>query len=184
MNSKVPLPNILLSAALAGLAITADQANAAITIFTEVADFSNNSEDPTDLLAQYTDFAVDSQVNGTLNSTNDSVDYFRVIVSPGGNVSLPFLFSGNAESDIVMFVTISRFGVVFAAATPNFASGESAAGTLNFIAPADGNVIFRLSHESTGSTLNYTIGAIPEPGTSVLGLAGLAAAALRRKRQP
>jgi len=183
MNPKAPLPNILLSAALAGLAITADQANAATTIFTEVIDFSNDSENPTNLQAQFTDFAVDSQVNGTLSSTGDSIDYFIVKVSDGAEVSLPFLFSGTANGLISMSVTVSRFGEVFAVAQPNFVTGESAVGTLNFTAPNDGIVIFTLSHESSRSALNYTIGAIPEPGTSVLGLAGLAAAALRRKRQ-
>ena len=56
-------------------------------------------------------------------------------------------------------------------------------GTLSFTVPANGKVIIGTNHEVGDTTINYTLGQVPEPSAGLMSLAAVAAAALRRRRE-
>lgn len=161
-------------------------ANAA-TLVTETTDFSNLTSTATDLTATWANFVTDGGVAGSISpGGTDGHDYFMVSAPANTPVVVPFsLTTLGSVTFPSIFVydgqTNSQLGSLYYGS--NLDVGEEFTGNLSFTAPSSGKVIFGFSHEGGSGLANYTIGAVPEAGTSVLGLAGLAAAALRRHRK-
>jgi hypothetical protein len=177
--------SVLLSAALAGLAEVATEADAA-TVFTESVDFSDDVSNPADLSATWSDFTTSGGIAGTLSpGISDYGDAFTISAPANTQVEIPYSArssSPHASFGFAMYDGSEFIGYDYLSSMP--IADETYFGVLSFNVPASGKVTFVTSYEGGGAeVLNYTIGAtIPEVGSSVLGLAGLAAAALRRRR--
>lgn len=184
---KSPLPvtagKSLLGAALAGLSFVPTDADAAVYI--ESTDFGANTGASTDLSSTFGNFLSDHGIVGALNiAGGDSGDYIKVSVLPNtaavvnytasSTVAYPY-FGLNVFNSAGSFINGNYLPLM-----PD--AGTTYQGTLSFMTPADGIIIFGTSHESGSGTINYSIGAVPEPTSALLGAAGLAAAALRRRR--
>jgi MYXO-CTERM domain-containing protein len=185
-SSSIP-HNLLMGAAFAGLSMASAQA---ATVLTETTDFSDISNAPTDLTATFPDFLLDSGILGSISTGtagSDFSDHVQVQMSPSASASIPYILSGSSTTSpsISMYLTaFSSSGLSLAnAGFTSFPSGGSTSGTLDFTVPVDGIVRFSVDNEVGNAAMNYSIGAVPETGTAVLGLAGLAAAALRRRRE-
>lgn len=172
--NKAP-QNVLLAAAFAGLSTSAHAA----TVLTETTDFSNVFTSPTDLTSTFSNFLADCGIIGSINDSGDFADRFTVSMMPNAIASIPVLFSV-AENYYVEVLNSSRNNLAGVSA---FSSDPAIPRNLNFTVPADGLVTFSVSQEEGNSTMSYTIGTVPEPGSSALTIAGLAAAALRRRRK-
>lgn len=178
--------SLLLGAALAGLAGIASEAEAA-TVFTETTDFSENTATPTDLSSTWSNFVTEGGIAGKIvPGSSDNTDYILLSGPANTLVSLPYsVTSTTANPYFGLNVFNGTNYVAGSYITSSPTPGQTYTGVLNFTVPANGKFTIGTSNEGAGgSTLNYTIGAVvPEAGTSVLGLAGLAAAALRRRRK-
>ncbi len=182
--------NLMLGAAFAGLSLS--QLDAA-TVYNESinGDLSNDFSSPTDLTSTFGNFLSDSGIIGSMTTGtrgSDGTDYFFVQMIGNVSASIPFQFTADNDSggNISMYLNASEQtsgNFLGGSGNTDFASGSGNSGTINFTTPADGLVQFQVSNETGNATMNYTIGTIPETSTAVLGLAGLAAAALRRRRQ-
>ncbi len=185
--------NLLLGAAFAGLALTDANAATMLTVYDESidGDLSDDFGMPTDLTLTFADFLSDSAVTGTMTTGTrgtDGRDYFFVSMTGNAMASIPFEFGGTQDMggqlDTFVNVVAHTSGTSLVnSGSAFFNSGTTRTGTFDFTVPADGLVRFQISNESSNATHNYRIGAVPETGTAALGLAGLAAAALRRRRQ-
>lgn len=184
------ITKILLGAALAGLSCYSATANAA-TIYTETTDFENNLPATTDLSTTFSDFSSQSIVYGSISTGTvyDPSDSFMVSFAPGNLVSIPFtvISDGTASVLFTMYALEQgnssgnqlASGSVFTSATP----GESVSGSINFVTPLSGKLVFYTETEVGSTTFNYSVGSVPEPSTGLLSLAGLATAALQRRRK-
>ncbi len=177
--------SLLLGAALAGLTGLSTDAEGA-TVFTETTDFSDNLTTPTDLSATWSDFVSSGGIAGrVMPGTTDYTDY--VLVSAPANTVVSIPYSATSTTSNPYFGLNAFNGGSYLAGsyldtmpTP----GQTYNGMLNFTMPSSGKVTIGTSQEAGfGTTVNYTIGAtVPEASSSVLALAGMAAAALRRRR--
>lgn len=178
--------SLLLGAALAGLAGVSTEAEAA-TVFTETTDFSNALDTPADLTATWGNFVTSGGIAGAIApGTSDTVDYIKVSAPANTSVSIPYsatATSSNTYFGLNVFDGLSYLTGIYLPSV--MVPGQTYDGALTFTMPASGQVTFGTSYEGgSGSTINYTIGAtVPEAGSSVLGLAGMAATALRRRRK-
>lgn len=176
----------LLGVALAGITCLAQQAGAATT-FTEVTDFGNSTPAATDLSAEFIDFAVAGGIIGQMvlsNSVTDNADFFVLNATASSLVSIPTTCMSSAGSGYFAFNVFTTAGSFIGG--NNFSpeiAGSTYSSILSFTVPANGKVIIGTSQESGNTTFNYTLGAVPEPSTGLLGLAAVAAAALRRRRE-
>jgi hypothetical protein len=169
-NNQTPLMAI----AMAG--ILAPAANAATIL--EITDFSNNVASPT-VLGAFNP-AVDAIIGSARNP--DCNDFILLSGTPGAPVSLRLSLY---DPDSTPFINFSIYD------NPNFSgfianraySSPTADDTIVFTVPADGDYMVNVSNSEGSGGYNYTIGTVPEPGTGALLGAGLAAAALRRKRK-
>lgn len=176
----------LLGVALAGITCLAQQAGAATT-FTEVTDFGNSTITATDLSAEFIDFAVAGGIIGQMilnNSVNDYADYFMVNATASSLVSIPTTCMSSTGGGYFGLVVYSTAGEYLGGNSfyPEIA-GSTYNSNLSFTVPANGKVVIGTNHESGNTTLNYTLGVVPEPSTGLLSLAAVAAAALRRRRE-
>jgi hypothetical protein len=168
--------------ALAMASILAPAAEA--TLFPETTDYSDNPSAPTNL-GPFNP-AVDGIMGSVLDP--DQLDFMSVSATPGAAVSLPFFLQGaptNPIFDPNMFVYLLVYdnGSYDTLITSKFfTTGATNSATLNFNVPADGNYVM-LVNASEGGGFTYTIGAVPEPGTTALLAAGLVGAALHRGRK-
>lgn len=185
------ISKILLGAALAGLSCYCATANAA-TIYTETTDFEDYLPATTDLSLTFSDFSSQSIVYGSISTGTvyDPSDSFMVSFAPGELVSIPFtvISDGTASVQFTMYALeegkssgdFLAVGSVFTSATP----GESVSGSIDFTTPANGKLVFYTETEVGNTTFNYSVGSsVPEPATGLLSLAGLATAALQRRRK-
>ncbi len=175
----------MLGAAFAGLSCLATEANAA-TVFTETTDFSNSYGSPTDLSSIFANFLDGGSVVGQMVIGSDYADVFSVNVTPNTLVSIPWTVSNNTPEYFGLGVANPSSGNAMIAFewVNTVAGGTPVQRTLNFTTPASGKITFYTSQESGSATFNYTVGPmVPEPTTGLLSLAGLAAAALRRRRE-
>jgi hypothetical protein len=169
-NNQSPLMAI----ALAG--ILSPAANAA-TIF-ETTDFSNSAASPT-VLGAFNP-AVDAIIGSVKNPDLD--DFILLSGTPGAPVSLKLSLY---DSNPTPFINFSIYdNANFSGFIDNRVySSPTADDTIVFTVPADGNYMVNVSNTEGAGGYNYTIGTVPEPGAGALFGAGLAAAALRRKRK-
>ncbi|RYG96726.1 MAG: hypothetical protein EON58_11410 [Alphaproteobacteria bacterium] len=182
--TSIQTTSLLLGAAFAGLAGVAPEAKAA-TIVTETVDFGDYSFEATDLTTTWTNFAADGGIAGNVTVASGDYGDFVVVSAPANTqVTIPVSFTSSVEDPYAGFQVITGNTLLtyadFSTVTPNVTQY----GSLTFTVPASGQVTIGLFQESgMGSVLDYTIGqTVPEAGSSVLGLAGMAAAALRRRR--
>ena len=192
MEIKLPTGgmNSMLGAALAGLSMATPSAHAAV--FTEGTDFSNLQSTTTDLTSQFPDFLTGNTIIGTLVTGFgigvDNSDYAKVAVMPSTLTSLVFTISPTMSTSLFFQVSVSTEDGTNLGSATGF---DATPLTLTFttpVAPSLGgpsNIVLNVRDgESTGgNTLNYTISSVPETSSAVLGLAGMAAAALRRRRK-
>ncbi|RYD21988.1 MAG: hypothetical protein EOP88_09505 [Verrucomicrobiaceae bacterium] len=183
--SSLKTSSFLLGAALAGLAGVATEAEAA-TVVTETTDFSNSFLAPTDLTSTWADFVSSGGIAGVITpGTSDFSDYVLISAPANTLVSIPFSVTSTTANPYFGLSAFNGGSSLAGTYLPSMpVAGDTYTGTLNFTMPASGQVTIGTSHESAAGTINYTIGAtVPEAGSSVLGLAGMAAAALRRRRK-
>ena len=177
------LNKALIGAALAGLSCFAPEAGAT-TIFTETTDFSNTAT-PTDLTSSFVNFLDGGGVVGQINSFDDYGDYFELNVTPNTLVSIPWSVSSTSANQYFYVYIANEFGNYIEGGNTSTLESTPYQSTIDFTTPASGKIRFTVGQEAgPNTTFNYTIGAtVPEPTTSLLGLAGIAAAALRRRRE-
>ena len=183
-RSSLTAGKTLLGAALAGLSLVSTDAEAAV--YTESTDFGNSFETATDLSSTFGNFLEDNQILAVLQLNNsDQSDFVAVSVAPSTAAVINLSASRTAGAD-------SYFGLQVLSGSGAYLAGYNFALTdldttyedqLSFMTPADGILVFNTQHESAGGTFNYSIGSVPEPASALLGAAGLAAAALRRRRE-
>jgi PEP-CTERM motif len=169
-NHQTPLMAI----AMAG--ILAPSANAATIL--ETADFSNNVASPT-VMGAFNP-AVDAII-GSVKSP-DFNDFILLSGTPGATVSLKLsLYDPDTSPSLNFFIYDDPNFSGFLLSTYYFS--PTADDTIVFTVPADGDYMVNLNNGEGVGGYNYTIGTVPEPGSGALLGAGLAAAALRRKRK-
>lgn len=187
-NSTASKGISLLGAALAGLSC-ATQADAALYSETTAFnyDFSNIANSPTNLTTTFADFLSSHQIDGTIGHV-DYNDHILLNVAPSTLASILF----KAYPAVLSSMSLTAFnsaGNQLASVEASNPSGSPSYSekTLSFTTPVDGKLRLQVAYSTSteeGPTMNYSIGTngVPEPTTSALGLAGLAAAALRRRR--
>ena len=176
----------LLGVALAGITCLAQQAGAA-SVFTEVTDFGNSVLAATDLTAEFVDFSTAGKIIGSLvlgNLNSDGADYFIVNAPALSSVSIPTTFVSSTSTGYFGFQALTLAGAYISGNGVGFSmAGTVYNGTLSFTVPANGKVIIGTNHEVGDTTINYTLGQVPEPSAGLMSLAAVAAAALRRRRE-
>ncbi|RYD21990.1 MAG: hypothetical protein EOP88_09515 [Verrucomicrobiaceae bacterium] len=176
--------SLLLGAALAGLAGVSTEAQAA-TIFTETTDFSEDATEPTDLTTTWANFVTSGGIAGSITIGTDYADNVRISAPANTLVTIPISFTSTVSEPYLNIYAFDgeafRDSAFYEVVTP----GQTYSRDYTFMMPSSGQIVIGLFHESGPSgTINYTIGAtVPEASTSMLGLAGMAAAALRRRRK-
>ena len=179
------LNKALIGAALAGLSCFAPEAGAA-TVLTETTDFSNDVNAPTNLSSTFPNFLVGGGVAGQIDTFGDNIDTFELNVTPNTEVSIPWSVSSSSANNQYIYLSVfdDLGNYINGSSLETLESNTPFQSTLDFTTPASGKIRFGVSQEASSTTLNYTIGAtVPEPTTGLLSLAGLAAAALRRRRE-
>lgn len=184
---SIQTTSLLLGAAFAGLAGIAPEAEAA-TIHTEVGDFSDNPFEATDLTATWSNFATSGGIAGRLLTGEPDYDYgdYMLVAAPAGTeVSIPFSVTSTIPDPFVFVMAFDGEASPDDEFIEVLAAGVTYNGVLNFTMPSSGQIVLGLYHESgQEGTIDYTFGAtVPEASSSMLGLAGMAAAALRRRRK-
>lgn len=164
----------LMAIAMAG--ILAPSANAATIL--ETTDFSNNVASPTALGAFNP--AVDAIIGSVRNP--DFNDYILLSGTPGASVSLRLSLYDPDATPFINF-SISDDANFSGFIDNRVYSSPTADDTIVFTVPADGDYMLSVSNGEGVGGYSYTIGTVPEPGSGALLGAGLAAAALRRKRK-
>lgn len=186
INTPITAGKSLLGAAFAGLSLLPVDADAGVTfIYDSTTDFSNNYNLPTDLTGQYTNYTNSTRIEGSISS-GDYSDNFKVAMTPFAQVSIDMKATFAASGEY-FWMTVSNADSPFTqlATTSDLVStsaNQQISRTLTFTVPQSGRVTFSTGYEG-GSPVNYAIGSVPEPTTGLLGLAGLAAAALHRRRR-
>jgi uncharacterized protein (TIGR03382 family) len=182
MNQPLPVSTgkSLLGAALAGLALVPTSADAAVYI--ETIDFSNNFDEPTDLTGEFANFLAGHKISGTIS--NDDPDNFKVLMAPSTLVSLnvQVLLSNGGDYFFISARDSATQSPLGSLELYGGTHGEPLVDVLSFTSPVSGAVSFSVSSEG-GTNINYSVASVPEPATGLLGLAGLAAAALQRRRK-
>lgn len=178
--------SLLLGAALAGLSGISTEADGATVVHMETTDFSDSLSSPTYLTSIWTDFVSSGGIQGELDSTGDFNDVFTVSAIPGTNASIPFSGSYSEGFGTIFYIIVYDGNGALEHLTDATLlltePGEAGSTFLNFTVPASGLVTFEVGRE--GGAASYTLGAtVPEAGTSAMGLAAMAAAALRRRRR-
>ncbi len=176
----------MLGAALAGLSLVSTDAEA--VVYFESTDFSNNFNTPTDLSSNFANFLNNHGIVGSLTvSGGDNIDYIRVNVAPSTLAAINFRASASIPNPYFGLFAYDSAGIQlsngYLFVMPD--AGTTYEGALTpFTTPADGIIMLGTSNEAgSGTTINYSIGAVPEPTSALLGAAGLAAAALRRRNR-
>lgn len=181
---SIQTTSLLLGAAFAGLAGIAPEAEAA-TIHTEVGDFNDNPFEATDLTATWSNFITSGGIAGSITIGSDYSD--NVLISGPANtlVTIPISFTSSVAEPYLNIYAFDGEAYRDSAFYDEVTPGQTYTRDFTFVMPASGQIVLGLYHETGPSgTIDYTIGAtVPEAGTSVLGLAGMAAAALRRRRK-
>ena len=167
---------------MAGLILMPTEGEAATYI--ETTDFGDSFNAATDLSSTFGNFLNESMITGTvLPGGTDGADFFRVSVAAGTAASIPFrAYSSSGGS--FGFNVFDSTGTTIAfvdAGLPN-SPGTASDVIISFMTPADGIIVFGTNYEAGASTINYSIGAVPEPTSALLAAAGIAASALVRRR--
>lgn len=165
----------LMAIAMAG--ILAPEAKA--TVYNETNDFSGNGSSPTVW------GAFNPLTDGIVGSINNSGDFSDIILFNGTAstlITIPFTFTHTTGFQYIFIGIYDNAGYV----SPlfNYAFNGAASGSTNitFTVPTDGTYMFSVGNE--GGSFNYTLGAVPEPGTMGLMAAGaVGAVALARRRK-
>ena len=168
---------------MAGLSLMPTEGEAAT--YMEATDFGGNFNAATDLTSTFSNFLNDSIITGSIQPVEtDTLDFFRVNVAPNTATSIPFsVFSTIGNSAFGFDVYNSGGNYIWNGYTGLMVSADTTyEGVISFMTPADGIVIFGTSYESGPATINYSIGAVPEPTSALLAAAGIAASALVRRR--
>ena len=165
--------------AIAMAGILAPSANAATIL--ETTDFSNSVGSPTALGAFNP--AVDAVIGSVKNP--DLNDFMLLTGTPGASVSLRLSLYDPDSGPFAPFINFSIYdNANFIGFIDNRAySSPTADDTFVFTVPADGDYMVNVSNGEGSGGYAYTIGTVPEPGSGAQLGAGLAAAALRRKRK-
>lgn len=159
--------------------------NSDAAVYMESTDFGPNTASPTNLNSTFGNFLDDHGIVGVVDIAGaDFNDYVTVSVAPNSLTTIEFRASSTATNPYFGMNVFSASGSYI---TGNSISAMPEPGTtyessVSFITPTDGIIMFGTNHEQGSGTINYSIGVIPEPTSALLGAAGLAAAALRRRR--
>ena len=167
---------------MAGLSLLPTEGEAAT--YMEATDFGNIRGTATDLTSTFGNFLNDSMVTGTiLPGGTDSADFFRVSVAAGTAASIPFR-AYSSSGGYFGFNVFDSTGVSIGFADADLLTSPETAfeRIISFMTPADGIIVFGTNYEAGASTINYSIGAVPEPTSALLAAAGIAASALVRRR--
>ena len=152
--------------------------------YIEATDFGNSLGAATDLTSTFGNFLNDSMVTGTiLPGGTDSADFFTVSVAAGTAASIPFR-AYSSSGGFFGFNVFDSTGtaIAFVDAELSNSPGTASDVIISFMTPADGIIVFGTNYEAGASTINYSIGAVPEPTSALLAAAGIAASALVRRR--
>ncbi len=175
----------MLGAALAGLSLVSTDAEAAV--YFESTDFSNNFNTPTDLSSAFANFLSNHRIVGSLMvGGGDNIDYIRLNVAPSTTAVINFSASASMPNPFFGLFAYDSAGIQlsngYLFSMPD--AGTTYQGALTpFTTPANGIIVLGTSNEAGSGTINYSIDAVPEPTSALLGAAGLAATALRRSRK-
>ena len=154
------------------LTVAAGSAPAAViteATFAPGGDFSNNLNSPT-VLTGGTD-----TILGTIGTSPDFNDIFELLGLVAGGSYHITLASSSSFTPFLNFYDSSF----------NFLPGSLSPGqSVDFVAPADGNLVFNLGSEGVSNyTVTLTPNFVPEPATfGLVGAALAGALALRRKK--
>lgn len=174
----------MLGAALAGLSLVSTDAGA--TVYIESTDFGDSSVAATDLSSTFGNFLNDHGILGSMDSGGgDNNDFIRLNVAPSTSAVINFSASGTfADLYFYLLAYNSAGGLLASNSFSMPVIGQTYQSSLSFITPSDGIILLGAGGSSEGGpgTFNYSIGAVPEPTSALLGAAGLAAAAMRRRR--
>lgn len=173
----------MLGAALAGLSLMPTEGEAAT--YYESTDFGNSLGVATDLTSTFGNFLIDGGVVGSIQPGGaDFNDFIKVNVAPNMAASINFSASSTVANPFfgigVWNSAGSQFAANYLATMPT--PGTTYQGVLSFTTPADGIILFGTNQETGPATINYSIGAVPEPTSALLAAAGIAASALVRRR--
>ena len=159
---------------MAGIAAPAADAAS----YVETTDYSNNPSSPT-VLGPFNPSLDDSIIGSVKNP--DPSDWIQVTAAPASTVQLHLSLYNPDLSPSLQFSIYDNPNFGGLISTTFYSGTPTDGGTINFVVPADGNYVMQLATEGGG--YSYTIGAVPEPGTTLLLVAGLGVAALARKRK-
>lgn len=162
--------------AIAMAGILSPAANAATIL--ETTEFSDDAASPT-VLGAFNP-AIDAII-GSVKSP-DVYDYIQLSGTPNATFSLKLSLydpDGSPALNFSIYDDPNFSGFI----ASGFYDSPTADDTIVFTVPTDGDFVVILNNGEGSGGYNYTIGTVPEPGTGALLGAGLAAAALRRKRK-